>query len=505
MANSLLDLRLGIDFGTSFTKVCFRDTALDRSEVVTFSKGKGRPMLDEALLPTKLGVCSDGRLLAGLTKSEWEGQTATIQIAVAVDYIKMRLANLDLASEGQEYPSDLLQSFQGSNLNTPENIENLCVYYLSNVIIKAQEWVKENKAALVKNQEIIWSANIGVPVQYCDSQAINRFTKVLRLAWLLSRSESYPETFNELQQIMTRRRRELNPDIRCFAVPEIAAAVYSYTVSRQVDRDVAKVYIFFDVGSGTIEGASFRLWHEHEMPQLDFYSGQVEPLGVNALAKWVNGKVPSSEAQVESDIIQDSQSLLQDIKALSKSIANQPSKGDYIANKLKVTYIANQFKVTKEVVENALLENRSPEKKRLLHLILGQRLIQRQVAKVVMTCKEKAPDYFQQSPLRVFLGGGGKEAEFYRETIESTHFAFNQRYADVPAYNLEDLPFPDNFDMNGIDLRHFHRFAIAYGLSIPEYQAPELKLPSQFKVKPQPQYQPITPEIGRYPDDNSSM
>lgn len=140
-----------------------------------------------------------------------------------------------------------------------------------------------------------------------------------------------------------------------------------------------------------------------------------------------------------------------------------------------------------------------------MHLILGQRLIQRQVAKVVMTCKEKAPDYFQQSPLRVFLGGGGKEAEFYRETIESTHFAFNQRYADVPAYNLEDLPFPDNFDMNGIDLRHFHRFAIAYGLSIPEYQAPELKLPSQFKVKPQPQYQPITPEIGRYPDDNSSM
>ena len=84
MANSSLDLSLGIDFGTSFTKVCFRDTTLGyydgRSEVVTFSKG--RPVLDEALLPTKLGICSDGRLLAGLTQSEWRGQTATIQAAV---------------------------------------------------------------------------------------------------------------------------------------------------------------------------------------------------------------------------------------------------------------------------------------------------------------------------------------------------------------------------------------------------------------------------------------
>lgn len=489
MANSLLNLNLGIDFGTSFTKVCVRDTDRDRSWVVTFMKG--RPILEEALIPTKLGICSSGQLLAGLTQSEWIGQTEAVQ--ASVDFIKMRLANIDLAKEGQGYPSDSLQSFQRSDLNTPENIENLCAYYLSSVISKTKEWVLQNNADLVKNQEISWSANIGVPVKYCDSHAIDRFTRVLRLAWLLS--ESHPESFNELRERMTQLRRDISrEDIPCFAIPEIAAAVYSYTVSRQAEPGI---YIFFDVGSGTIEGASFRFWRENQMPRVDFYSGEVEALGVNALAKWVNTKVSGSEAQVVSDIVQDSQSLLQDIEALSRRTANQPSQGEHIANKLKVT---------DEAVARALQGNRSVQEQRLLHLILGQGSIHRQVAKVVVTCKKKAPDYFKQSSgLSVFLGGGGKEAEYYRDTIESTHAAFNHQYAGIPAYDLRQLPFPDNFDMSGIDRRHFHRFAIAYGLSIPKDEGPDFGLPNLFSVKPPRLPQPFTPESGRYPDDHSSM
>ena len=67
-----INLNLGIDFGTKFTKVCVRDTDRDRSWVITFTNGS--PKLDEALLPTKIGICSDGSLLAGLTESEWKTQ-----------------------------------------------------------------------------------------------------------------------------------------------------------------------------------------------------------------------------------------------------------------------------------------------------------------------------------------------------------------------------------------------------------------------------------------------
>ena len=104
------------------------------------------------------------------------------------------------------------------------------------------------------------------------------------------------------------------------------------------------------------------------------------------------------------------------------------------------------------------------------------------VAEVVVTCKEKNPEYFKSSSsLIVFLGGGGGISEFYRHTIESTHTAFDHKYAGIPVYDLRDVPFPgqggteaDKFDMSGIEHSHFHRFSIAYGLSIPEYEAPEV-------------------------------
>lgn len=42
------------------------------------------------------------------------------------------------------------------------------------------------------------------------------------------------------------------------------------------------------------------------------------------------------------------------------------------------------------------------------------------------------------------------------------------------------LPKPEDLDMNGIKLNKFHRFAIAYGLSVQEEGTPVVKLPSRF-------------------------
>jgi hypothetical protein len=49
-----------------------------------------------------------------------------------------------------------------------------------------------------------------------------------------------------------------------------------------------------------------------------------------------------------------------------------------------------------------------------------------------------------------------------------------------------DVPLPNDFDMSGINEAHFHRFAISYGLSIPDYQAPKFNLPRQFLEHTQP-------------------
>jgi len=209
-----LALNLGIDFGTSFTKVCFRDVARDRSEIVTFADEMTD--LEEALLPTKIGILLDGTLMTG-TALEW--QRNEDQVQTTVEFIKMRLAEFDLPQSSGSWQLETLPS----GVSDAETVENLCAYYLSRVIIRAQDWIRRNKPDLIINQKIDWSANVGVPVEYCDSPAIARFKKALSLAWLLS---NQPQTELMTLQNLHDRLKPLRATLEetaidCHAIPKL--------------------------------------------------------------------------------------------------------------------------------------------------------------------------------------------------------------------------------------------------------------------------------------------
>lgn len=464
-----LDLNLGIDFGTSFTKVCVRDTARENSWIIMFNDSQS---LEDALLPTRIGICHDGTVLSGLTQSEWE-QHSTSEYT-AIDFIKMRLANLYLRldQEGWQFPCHLEQSISGVDLDNAETIENLCAYYLSGVISRAKAWIMQHNANLVRNQKIDWSMNIGVPVQYADSGAIAGFQKVLHLGWLLSEAHPTQITVNQLNARLHTLRQQLphHSDLFCSAIPEVAAAVYSYTVSRQAKPGT---YIFFDIGSGTIEGASFNFWYENEMPRIDFYVGEVQPLGVHAVIKQIAGTIgsPESESELDSALLRDD--LLTNISDFSEQLRRQHrlKRGDFVANR---------WQISERSIQEELQSNWIAEKRRTLYFILKQRDIHRQVAKVIMQTKAKNPAYYSSSArLPIFIGGGGSAIQFYPSTISDTFHAFNHRYAGVPSYYARNFPIPADLNEQ-ITQQQFHRFAVAYGLSIPEYGMPEVRLPRLF-------------------------
>jgi hypothetical protein len=101
--------------------------------------------------------------------------------------------------------------------------------------------------------------------------------------------------------------------------------------------------------------------------------------------------------------------------------------------------------------------------------------------------------------LPVLLGGGGRAPRFYPQTIMSTHEEFGQSRAGIPPYKLMDVPVPDDFDMGAVDPLEFHRFAIAYGLSVPFGERPELRLPNQVHGSgPLPRREPVV--AGVYDD-----
>lgn len=79
-------LNLGIDFGTSFTKVCFRDVGTEDSILVTFDATSA----DDALLPSIVAVDKTGTLYTA---------DQAPRGAVLVPYLKMRLAGSPIGED----------------------------------------------------------------------------------------------------------------------------------------------------------------------------------------------------------------------------------------------------------------------------------------------------------------------------------------------------------------------------------------------------------------------
>jgi len=424
-----LVLNLGIDFGTSFTKVCFRDVSTDRSEIITFTDDVTH--LEEALLPTKIGVLSDGTLIAGLTAAEWKPYENQVQ--TTVEFIKMRLANCDLPQGAESWQ---LKKIPG--LSEDETIENLCAYYLSRVMTRAKAWIRQNKPELIINQKIEWSANVGVPVEYCDSPAIKRFQKVLSLAWLLSNEPQTEQmTIENLRDRMKPLRATLEETaIDCHAVPEIAAEVWSLLNSREVDEGF---YVLFDVGDGTLDGSSFRYWNDEGEKKIDFYFGKVNPLGVTAFSQRLAEELGIAETDVKNTVCGNS------------------------------TRYSDQFQTS-----------------------TARKEIQRLVAKVVLEGSQRHREHGftvmkGKTTLDLLIGGGGGQTSFYTQAITSTHQDFQQNNAGIPEYVVRSLPTPKDLETNGISKHEFYRFAVAYGLSIPEGEQPELRLPKEMeRIKPKP-------------------
>jgi hypothetical protein len=275
----------------------------------------------------------------------------------------------------------------------------------------------------VRNRAIVWSANVGVPVEHCDSAAIETFREVLRVAWLWVRSGIPSDLCASLEAY--RASLEVDDVTDCHAIPEISAAVQSFIISREA---LPGIYVYFDIGGGTVDGVAFDFINNDGDRRVNFYSGKVSPLGVAALLKMLGSDASSNF----------------DSSALQRLMSARSG----------------------ELLTNFGLE------------------IQRLVAGVIMEAKRKdARDwqtdaiqspYFerrrigtldpsQMRPLLIFIGGGGSRSKWYQSTINSTYSDFQHNRAGIPPYKLAAVPRPGDLDMRTVAEEEFCRFAIAYG------------------------------------------
>ncbi len=428
-----LVINLGIDFGTKFTKVCFRDVGLEETEVVTF----GGDTIETAMIPSVVEIRDDGRLSLSTDKAN--------DLAKQIRYLKMMLAS--------EPASIDPLTWHGEELCHGNEIEALASWFLAKVILKTKVWIHEYRGGRIEGRSVQWSANVGVPVEYYDSPTIETFERVLSVGWAWAETGKIPSNFESTRNRYRQDTSKLQVGrSNCHALPEIAAAVQSFVMSREVQPGI---YIYFDIGGGTMDGVAFQYLNPGGERKVNFYSGKVEELGIFAIASRLCGENPAS---VENLLVQGG----------SMSV---------FGNKIE------------------------PLKKE----------VQRLIAKVIMTAKKKDGRDWQQEAghefswpgnrllrpepssmrlLPVFVGGGGAHAKWYRASIESTHGDFGQINAGIPPYLLREVAKPNDLNMNDLGDTNFRRMAIAYGLSVPKGEGPDIELPSQFKVLVKPVRQP---------------
>ena len=422
-------INLGIDFGTRFTKICFRDVGPEESEVVTF----GGNTIETAMIPSVVEIGANGRLSLS-TDAESDA-------AAQVRYLKMRLA-------GDPISDDPL-TWCGEDLRHGNGIETLASWFFAKVILEAKTWIRVCRGERLKGRPVQWLANVGVPVEYYDSPAIGTFERALSVGWSWAEADTAPPDFRSARDRYQQdclKFREGRSD--CHALPEIAAAVQSFVMSREAQPGI---YIYFDIGGGTMDGVAFQYLNPAGERRVNFYSGKVRALGISAIA---------------SRLCKENPVLVENLLVQGGSMATLGSKIEPIRQEVqqltaKVIMTAKR-KDGRDWQQDAIQETFLP-KNRLLR-----------------------PHPSNMIPLPVFVGGGGASSEWYRTSIESTHEDFQHLNAGIPPYRLREVEKPGDLNMNGLSDNCFRRLAIAYGLSVPKGEGLDIGLPSQFEEVAKP-------------------
>jgi hypothetical protein len=265
-----LDVYIGLDFGTSSSKIVIQTPTLAGGRAVPIPFGDVGHSSSEYLLPTILFQHVDGRF--GLSDAAG---------AQVIGNLKVRLME----------PSPPLVA------------SNHAVAYLALAIRIARQWFIQTQRKEIGARNLRWHLNVGIPSPgYGDRQMSKDFRTAAELAWVVSTGKG-PVTDKLIEQA----RQNPEPDIEVELVPEVAAEVVGY--ARSTKRRPG-LHMMVDVGATTLDVCGFIL---HEVEGDDRYSlltASVARLGVYELhrsrvaAVGENGERIRAEAERGNDPLQ---------------------------------------------------------------------------------------------------------------------------------------------------------------------------------------------------------
>lgn len=244
-----IQLVIGLDFGTSFTKVVVGESR--KRYAVPF----GNFALDKNpyLLPSVVSIVQVGKeCTLGLHSNAIH----------AHDNLKMPLIDRDFGTE----------------------VQIRAVVFLALVLRYVRGWLFSAHYRTYMNRHIEWFVNVGLPTDsYDDYELTNIYLYIVRAAWRLSilpEPISFAAVPIQIQQPLNDLANRALPDDRINTFPEFVAQIAGYVRSPRRQDDL---HAMIDVGSGTLDVTVFNVVKKETGDLFPIFDRAVCPLGTRYL------------------------------------------------------------------------------------------------------------------------------------------------------------------------------------------------------------------------------
>lgn len=410
-----LYVSLGVDFGTRYTKIAWRDVVTEEAGIIGFGSGSTR----RRMIPSWVAVDENGVLMI-CGDSIPEGATR-------VNFLKMHLSGTPLTP----MPPAVRDEIQD-----PAAV--LCAFFLARVMCHAREAFASNHRHLTKDRPTEWFPRVGMPTAQFASPLRHRFEDIARTAWTLSRAMETREvertpTLKELDESLSTITAAADDDAREMeAYPEIGASVLAFLSGPSA---VPGVYIYFDIGGGTLDGVAFRYDNVGGDRRVEYLAAQVEPLGFDAVVRSLRSQTPDTP-----------------YSELRETIWRACNVGQ-----VSVDMTEAEVRVQKAVA--SVVAGGRGRDRRDWHREPPQTAI----AESIYAGREMPRPYEE---LIVFLGGGGCRCRIYRHWIEQAHGAFQHRRIGIPRYALKPIQPSSAFRLPSDISKSYYRLSVAFGLTV---------------------------------------
>jgi len=436
--SQILDVVIGLDFGTSSTKVVVHAPNYAGNPAFAIPFGQYAHESLDYLLPTKLAVNSDAHC------SFSDEACSSILTDIKITLMRSPYGSVKVLGET---PSAA----------TPMTVTSA---YLALVLRYVRSWFLTHKKSIFQDFKINWAVNLGLPAAIDDDPKLREtFDLAGKAAWVMSRKPG-PITLNDayraIEDIKHSRIKEDDLPWDFALVPEVIAEVTGYARSKFRNEGL---HFLVDVGASTLDICSFALRKNEGDDHFNIYTAEVALLGAQRLhQERIDG--------AQKSILESAAKLFDDRDPLS-----------LIPNDL-TTYVPDG----EVVVEGVNQANTAFAKD-------SSNAINKTIWHTRKKRDPNSPRWSENLP--IFVCGGARAINLYEQVINGIEAWVQRAIPSCPGIRVIPLPKPTSLEANISDA-DYHRLAVAWGLSHENFNIGTYDRPSEIDDIPPPRKIDIT-------------